>query len=396
VRTLLVCLVMATVLCVPRATAAYGVLAHEAIVDAAWEQSIAPLLRSRFHPTSEQLRLARAHAYGGSLIQDLGYYPFSSRTFGDLTHYVRSGDFVVSLLNGATDVNELAFALGALAHYTADNYGHPLGVNRAVPLLYPKLRREYGDTVTYEDKPSAHLRTEFAFDVVQVARGAYAPDTYHDFIGFEISRPALERAFLDTYGLTLDDVFGDFDLAVGTFRYTVSTMIPRMTRVAWKTRQDQIYSFPRARFEKQFGTHYKRPGKLSTMLSFVLRIVPKVGPLSAMAFKVPTPEAQRAFEESFRVTLRRYEQFIARVGRGTVTITNLNFDTGRPIRAGEYELADRAYVRLLEKLEDTRFDGATSQVRAAILDFFSEPVVPSAVSKDDGERIRAVLARLRR
>jgi len=390
-----VCLVIATVFCVPRNTAAYGVLAHEAIVDAAWEQSIAPLLRKRFHPASEQLRLARAYAYGGCLIQDLGYYPFSSRTFGDLTHYVRSGDFVVSLLNGATDVNELAFALGALAHYTADNYGHPLGVNRAVPLLYPKLRREYGDTVTYEDKPSAHLRTEFAFDVVQVARGAYAPDTYHDFIGFEISRPALERAFLETYGLTLDDVFGDFDLAVGTFRYTVSTMIPRMTRVAWKSRQDQIYSFPRAQFEKQFGTRYKRPGKLSTVLSFVLRIVPKVGPFSALAFKVPTPEAQRLFEESFRVTLNRYEGFIATVDRGEVTIGNLNFDTGRPIRAGEYELADRAYVRLLEKLQDTGFGGATAQVRAAILDFFSEPVVPSAVSKD-GERVRAVLAQLRR
>jgi hypothetical protein len=395
VRTLLVCLLVAVAVGIPRETAAYGVLAHEAIVDEAWEGSIAPLLRARFHPTSEQLRLARAHAYGGCLIQDLGYYPFSSRTFGDLTHYVRSGDFVISLLNGATDVNELAFALGALAHYTADNYGHPLGVNRAVPLLYPKLRREHGDSVTYEDKPSAHLRTEFALDVVQVARGAYAPERYHDFIGFEISRPALERAFHETYGLTLDDVFGDFDLAVGTFRYTVSTMIPRMTRVAWKTKQDQIYSFPRGQFEKQFGTHYKRPGKVSTFLSLVLRIVPKVGPLSALAFKVPTPETQRAFDESFRVTLRRYQDLIAAVGRGKVTIRNLNFDTGRPIRAGEYELADRAYVRLLEKLQDTGFAGASAELRAAILDFFSEPVVPSAASKD-GERIRAVLAQLQR
>ena len=394
-RTLLVCVVIAAVLGVARETAAYGVLAHEAIVDAAWEGSIAPLLRSRFHPTPEQLRLARGHAYGGCLIQDLGYYPFSSRTFGDLTHYVRSGDFVVSLLNGATDVNELAFALGALAHYTADNYGHPLGVNVVVPLLYPKLRREFGDIVTYEDKPSAHLRTEFAFDVVQVARGAYAPDAYHDFIGFEISRPALERAFHETYGLTLDDVFGDFDLAVGTFRYTVSTMIPRMTRVAWKTKQDEIYIFPRAQFEKQFGTHYKRPGKVSTLLSLVLRIVPKVGPFSALAFKMPTPETQRVFEESFRVTLHRYQDLIAAVDRGKVTIRNLNFDTGRPIRAGEYELADRAYVRLLEKLQDTGFAGASAEIRAAILDFFREPVVPSAASKD-GERIRAVLAQLQR
>jgi hypothetical protein len=195
VRTLFISALVAVFLVLPRHADAYGVLAHEAIVDAAWQDSIVPLLQSRFHASPEQLKHARAYAYGGSLIQDIGYFPFSSRTFGDLVHYVRSGDFIVSLLNGASSVDELAFALGALAHYCADNNGHPLAVNPAVALLFPKLRREYGNSVTYEDKPSAHVRTEFAFDVVQVARGSYLPDAYRDFIGFEISKPALERAF---------------------------------------------------------------------------------------------------------------------------------------------------------------------------------------------------------
>src|SRR4030095_6014540 len=202
-------------LLVPRSLAAYGVLTHEAIVDEVWDRSIAPLLRSKFHASNEQVTKARAFAYGGCLLQDLGYYPFSSRTFGNLTHYVRSGDFVVAMLDNATDIDEYAFALGALAHYAGDNTGHPLGVNRTVPLLYPKLRTKYGDVVTYEDSRSAHLKTEFGFDVIQIAKGAYLAPTYQGFIGFEISKPLLERAFLATYGLPLKDVFGNLDLAVG-------------------------------------------------------------------------------------------------------------------------------------------------------------------------------------
>jgi hypothetical protein len=367
------------------------VLAHEAIVDAAWDDSIVPLLQSRFHASSEQLKRARAYAYGGSLIQDIGYFPFSSRTFGDLTHYVRSGDFIVSLLNGASSVDELAFALGALAHYSADNTGHPLAVNPGVALLYPKLRQEYGDSVTYEDKPSAHLRTEFAFDVVQVARGAYLPDAYRDFIGFEISKPALERAFSDTYGLALDEVFGDFELAVGTFRYAVSTLIPKMTRVAWKQKEDQIFRFTRADYEKTFGTRYKRPGIGSAFLAFVIRIIPKIGPFKALAFKVPTPQAQRLFEESFEVSVSRYKQLIRTASNRRVSIRNLNFDTGQPVRAGDYELADKAYADLLDRLQKAGFENVPAGLRGALVEFFAEPN-RSAFLREDPKRLREVSA----
>jgi hypothetical protein len=393
VRTVFISLLAAALLVLPRTADAYGVLAHEAIVDAAWADSIAPLLRSRFRASPAQLRHARAYAYGGSLIQDLGYYPFSSRTFGDLTHYVRSGDFIVSLLNGSSTVDELAFALGALAHYSADNNGHPLAVNRAVPLLYPKLRRAYGDSVTYEDKPSAHVRTEFAFDVVQVARGSYMSDAYRDFIGFEISKPALERAFLETYGLELDDVFGEFELAVGTFRYAVSTMIPKMTRVAWKQNEDQIFSFTRAEYEKTFGTRYKRPGIGSAFLAFVIRIIPKIGPFSALAFKLPTPETQRLFEDSFGVTVNRYKALIRAASDRRVTIRNLNFDTGQPIRAGDYELADKAYADLLDTLRKTGFQNVSAGLRGALVDFFAEPQ-RSPFLRSDPKRLRAVSAEI--
>jgi zinc dependent phospholipase C len=352
------------VLCVPRVTSAYGVLSHEAIVDTAWDASIAPLLRTKFHPSDAALTEARAFAYGGCLIQDLGYYPFSSRTFGDLTHYVRSGDFITSLLNEASDVNEYAFALGALAHYAADNTGHPIGVNRAVPLIYPKLRKKYGSVVTYEDNRTAHLKTEFGFDVVQVARGAYLPPSYHSFIGFQIASDVLERAFLATYGLQLKHVFSNFDMAIGTFRYTVSTMIPQMTKVAWQTKEKDIkqqmptvsreqflFTVPRSKFEQEWGTTYERPGIRSKILAVVLRVIPKVGPFSSLAFKLPTPEAERVYLESFAKTASRYRGYLAALSKdGSLSLPNLNFDTGEAVRPGEYRLADETQKRLMEKI----------------------------------------------
>ena len=120
----------------------YSVLTHEAIIDAAWDDSIKPILLKRFpRATVEQLREAHAHAYGGAIIQDMGYYPFGSKFYTDLVHYVRSGDFIEALLGEARDLDEYAFALGALAHYAADNTGHPVAVNPAVPILFPNCKR---------------------------------------------------------------------------------------------------------------------------------------------------------------------------------------------------------------------------------------------------------------
>src|SRR3954467_10909393 len=204
---------------------AYSVLAHEANVDVAWERGIVPVLKQRFpRMSADELAEARAYAYGGCVIQDLGYYPFGSKFFSDLLHYVRSGDFVVALIADAQDVNELAFGLGALAHYAADSNGHPLATNRVVPQMYPKPGEKYGSRVTYAQSPKSHVLVEFSFDVVQAASGAYASEAYHRFIGFKVAMPALERAMRATYGLGMKDLFADVDLAIGTYRHAVSTL----------------------------------------------------------------------------------------------------------------------------------------------------------------------------
>src|SRR5215813_4636724 len=270
-RVLQVAATSLMVLCLSQITPGYSVLTHEAIIDSSWDDGIKPLLLKRYPgATAEQLREAHAYAYGGAIIQDMGYYPFGSRFFTDLAHYVRSGDFIESLINESSNLNEYAFAIGALAHYAADNNGHSIGVNRAVPLEYPKLRARYGDEVTYAEDASSHLKTEFGFDVVQVARGNYASDAYHDFIGFKVSKDVLERAFLKTYGLQVKDVFKNLDLAIGTYRRTVSGLIPEMTKVAWELKKDEIqkdtpgithqkflYNLSRADYEKSMAENMR-------------------------------------------------------------------------------------------------------------------------------------------
>src|SRR6201988_4774119 len=163
----------------------------------------------------------------------MGYSPLGRPLFSDLVDYVRTGDFVDALIRDSKDINDYGFAVGALAHYAADNNGHRIAVNRAVPILYPKLRKKFGDVVTYDENPAAHLKTEFGFDVLQVAKGRYAPDAYHDFIGFEVADSLLQRAFWDTYCIPLGVVFKDLDRAIGSYRYAVRSIIPRAVKVAW-------------------------------------------------------------------------------------------------------------------------------------------------------------------
>jgi hypothetical protein len=271
--------------------AGYSVLTHEAIIDAAWNDGIEPLILSRFpSATPDQLLQAHAYAYGGAIIQDMGYYPFGSRFFSDLTHYVRSGDFVLALIAESRDLNEYAFALGALAHYAADTEGHPLATNLSVPLMYPKLAKKYGSVITYDQKPSAHTQVEFGFDVDQVAEGNYAPHAYHDFIGFEVSKPVLERAFSKTYCVDLSSIFVSVDLAIGSYRHAVSTVIPRTTQVAWhmkkheiqnshpnEVRSEFIYNVSHSEYRKNWGQVYEKPSVSARIKAFFLRLVPKVG-----------------------------------------------------------------------------------------------------------------------
>ena len=387
---------LAVLLFLPTVGAGYSVLTHEAIIDSAWDSGIRPLLVGRFpQATPTDLKEAHGYAYGGCILQDMGYYPFGSRFFSDLVHYTRSGDFVLNLIAESQNLDEYAFALGALAHYAADTQGHSVAVNKSVPIAYPKLEREYGRVVTYADNPTAHIRVEFSFDVLQVSRGNYAPQSYHDFIGFDVAEPVLERAFRDTYGLELNEVFNDLDLALATYRHTVSVIIPTMTRVAWKlnqqelkkatpglTRRKFIYNLSRASYRKQWSHRYEKPGVGTEILTFVIRILPKIGPLKALSFLPPTPQTERFFEDSFDRTMNLYSSELHEQGLGQLKLANLDFDTGEPTRPTEYSLCDSVYSRLAIKLAERDPASVDPQLRANILSFFSDRSLNFATKKD--------------
>jgi Zinc dependent phospholipase C len=374
---------------------AYSVLSHEEVVDLLWKDDIQPLLLERFpNSSSDDLKKAHAFAYGGSLVQDMGYYPFGNKYFSDLTHYVRSGDFIVNLIKEAGNLDEYAFALGALAHYSSDNVGHPT-VNKSVAIEFPKLRKKFGSEVTYEDNPKAHIRTEFGFDVTQVAKNRYTSDRYHDFIGFEVSQPVLERAFQDTYGIRLGSVIANQDLAIGTFRRSISHIVPEMTRVALVARKKEIvaetpnfnskkfrYNLSKAKYQREWGKGYRRPGFGTRVLAFFLNFVPKIGPFKALDFKIPNQNAEDLYVASINHTLDDYRNLLKQVKENKLHLANTDFDTGKPTRAGEYGLTDKAYARLLDQLSKNNFQQIPPELRHNILTFYADPNAPLATKRN--------------
>jgi hypothetical protein len=345
------------------ATAAhsFSVLAHQAVVDQAWRNTLVPAIRKRFPNASEQdLNDARAYAHGGSHLPDLGYFPLGSRLFTDLLHYVRTGDFTRHLIADARTPQDYAFALGVLAHYTVDSIGHPQATNLAVPIIYPKLAKKFGRRATYADSPSAHLETEFRFDVLQVAHREQIPDLFEQSIEFKVPRDVLERAFQETYGLGLKDIFKDYDVALTTYRWGFRTLLNEATGIAWSlyredirslepriTRKQFVKKISRADFVKMFGSAFLEPGYLVRFVGFLGNVVPNVGPLKRLPFK-PLPDRVqelyfRAFHDAFDEYVKEVE--LARIH--SLRLSNLTLDTGRPSRAGEYAPADQAYLKLL-------------------------------------------------
>ncbi len=369
------------------ALSAYSVLTHEEIVDLLWESNLQPMLRARFPAaTPEAMKEAHAYAYGGCIIQDAGYYPFGNKYFSDLTHYVRAGDFVEALLHDSVTLQEYAFALGALAHYAADIAGHPT-INHVVSMEFPKLRAKFGHDVTYAEDPRAHIRTEFGFDMAQVAKQRYASQQYHDFIGFEVAQSLLERAFRETYGMELKDVITHEELSIGTYRWSISKLIPKMTQAALRTKRDVVFKDPpsdftekkflyrisRAEYEKEWGKNYRHPGIGTRILAFLLKIVPKRGPFSALGFQVPTPQAEDLYFRSVNDTVDSYREMLKKQAQGMLHLANMNLDIADAPKPLRYALADRTYARWLHDLAEKDLQQITPAMLQNLVAYFSDP-----------------------
>ncbi|MBV9761068.1 MAG: zinc dependent phospholipase C family protein [Acidobacteriaceae bacterium] len=381
--------------CAARSLCAYSVLSHEAMIDALWDTGLRAALLARFpNATPAQLKEAHSYAYGGAVLQDMGYYPHGNGYFSDLTHYARTADFIEALIHDSQTLDEYAFALGALSHYAGDNDGHRLGTNRAEPLVYRNLQKKFGDVVTYEDNPTDHLRTEYAFDVEQVAKGNYAPEAYHDFIGFNVSAALLQRAFRETYGFELNRMLNDFDQAIGSYRHALSTLIPLFTRVAWADHQDQIrtsrpgitrarflYVMRRSSYEREWGKKYDRPTLADRILAFLVKILPPIGRVSVLKFKPLGPGVEQIFMKSFDTASAEYRSDVRGARQNGLQLANNNFDVGLVTKPGEYGLQDQTYAYWLDELAATGFAGVTPEISKNILAFYSDLNAPLSTKK---------------
>lgn len=390
----------------PLKSQAYSVLTHEAVIDASWEPSIRPLLKERFPmATDSELLVAHSYAYGGCLVADMGYCPFGSTYFTDLAHYVCTGDFVTALIAEAHTLNEYAFAIGAISHYMADKYGHSIATNYVVPLIYPKLRKKYGDIVVYDQNPKAHSRTELSFDVLQVARGNYVTQSYHNFIGFNIAKPLLERAFLKVYGQDLNDVFSDFNTALGTFRWAVKSLMPSIVRAAWVLKRNDIkkmnptarsrnfhYRMRRREYRLEYGKERQKPNFKDDHLAFLISILPKIGPFKTLKFKDPGTEGEKLFIKSFDAVLLNYSNALKQLHDGTLVLPNINFDTGKPTKIGEYPLADKTYSDMLAKLQDKKFNDLSAKLKKNIISFYNSADTSLVIKEDPDEWKKTYIA----
>ena len=422
-----------------RTADAYSLLTHEQLIDLTWQSSIVPLLLSRYPTlTPDQIEHARAYAYGGCVIQDIGYYPFGDAFFSDLTHYVRSGDFVVNLFRNAGNADELAFAVGALSHYIGDTIGHAEATNLAVPVEFPKLGKRYGKSVNYAQGEHQHVQTEFAFDINEIAHHRLAPVHYLRHVGLEVPTKQLSLAFYQTYGLRED--FNDHRRSrvnVGGYRFATRRFIPRIAyAVNLLHHNDEPADVDNADLQRMirdvdavskannWDAYRKKPGIGTHLLAGLIYILPKIGPLKLAAVKGPTSATEVDYVHSVMrsvdaldSTLRRFtpppstrptaalaaaansEKDPASsdaapavpsaqqaVPRGSVDprhpLVNRDLDTGKPVKPAGYRLTDDTYASLLHRLAANPTVAIPPGVQREVLAYYANLDLPFETKKD--------------
>ena len=428
-----------------RPAGAYSLLTHEQLIDLTWDNSIVPLLLSRYPSlTSSELDRARAYAYGGCVIQDIGYYPFGDQFFSNLTHYVRTGDFVVSLFRNASNANELAFAIGALSHYIGDAEGHSLATNRAVPVEFPKLGKKYGSVVNYAEGKTQHVRTEFAFDINELAHDRMAPFRYQKHIGLAVPVRQLALAYYQTYGLT-KGFYGAREqrINVGAYRFAVRTFIPRMARAITILHRQVAPADPSTpeivelrkevtavAAENQWDKYRHHAGIGMYSLAALIFILPKIGPLRMAAVKGPTVGTESEYVHSVSVSTGALERILGRLtppanrrslAGGAASgeapsqasvgsqmsipsapldsrnqrhpLKNRDLDTGNVVQPGGYSLTDSTYAELLRQLAHQSNRLIPPGIKEDVQAYYSNLGLPFT-TKNDPERWKQVLADL--
>ncbi len=375
---------------------AYSVQTHEQLIDLNWKNTIKPFLLRRFpNATEGELERAHAYAYGGCAIQDLGYYPFSNQFFSNLAHYVRSADFILNLFQEAKNPNELAFAVGALSHYVGDTVGHLKAVNPAVAAEFPNLAKRYGPSVTYDENPHAHVRTEFAFDINELCKHRLAPSAYLRHVGLRVPSAVLARTFSRTYGLNFQQVLGERRPVVRGYRFAVRSFLPRIAYAEAvlhrrgfppddPTPAFQVFQqhLAEADFEKGWNQYRKKPGIRTHLLAGIIVILPKVGPLSLLAIRGPEPKTHEWYIESVNEATTALQKMLREESLTPGSLPNRDLDTGEKVRPGGYRLTDQTYARLLKALTRQPAQKLPAELKQDVLDYYADPGAPISTKKN--------------
>lgn len=404
--------------CAPRRAVAYSLLSHEQLIDLTWDDSIVPLLKSQYpNLTPAELDRARSFAYGGCVIQDMGYYPFGDGFFSDLTHYVRTGDFVLALFRNAHNANELAFAAGALSHYVGDSIGHSEATNRAVAMQFPKLAARYGDSVNYAEGKHQHVQVEFAFDIDEIGKHHLAPIEYLRHIGLRVPTHQLALAFYQTYGITDDFSAGErHRFNEGEYQFATRKFIPRVAYAVALMRRGKEVTEPDTpdakEIEKEaaeaatlydWAAYRKKAGFETHLIAFVLTILPKVGPLSMVAVKGPSEAAETDYMHSMvdsTAALRHRVVLFTPVDKRDLRsasaasktdalgppnpehiLPNRDLDTGMVVKPGGYPLTDETYATLLHRLTRNPSQPIPPGIKTDIQAYYADPNAPIATKR---------------
>jgi hypothetical protein len=408
-RSTLVKTIAALALILPAVPAIpYSVQTHEELIDLAWKQSIRPILLKHYPTLTEaQLQEAHAYAYGGCAIQDFGYYPFGNGFFSDLTHYVRAGDFVSNLLRNAQTADELAFAIGSLSHYIGDMIGHSIAVNHAVPVEFPKLEKKYGTTVNYADNPHAHVQTEFAFDINQLSKRRFAPYDYLKFVGLEVPRPLLRKAFFETYGINLPDIIGSKETSIRVYRYGVRRFIPNIAAAETLLHKknfpadlpssdldDLKKDLLQASADNNWETYRKNAGFGTHMFAGFIFILPKVGTLKMLSIKGPTQQTEDLYVKSVNRSIKAMRRVLTDYDHIDTYLANRDLDTGLLVKPGGYPLADKTYAKLLGMITEKPSNVIPNQLKHDLLAYYADPDAP-IITKKSPEQWAKVQANLK-
>ena len=108
--------------------------------------------------------------------------------------------------------------------------------------------------------------------------------------------------------------------------------------------------------------------------------MPKSGPFTAFKLQMPNAADQKAYLNSMQTTVNLFEGDVDQLKKQradeTLPLKDLDYDTGKETRLGEYPLADQTYAQLLNSLMHQKNAEMPSDLRASMVAYYAPLKTP--------------------